>query len=286
MYHFDQYFHTENQIQERVNQITGSKLSPAEYTAALKIILGCIDYTTLEGSDTTAKIISMCKQARSFERKPLGIPNVAAVCFYPVFSSHASKQLERSEIRVAAVAGGFPAGQIPLKMKIEEVKFAAANLADEIDVVISRGLILSGKIEEATAEISALKEAAGKSHLKVILETGELESIVNIRTAAEAAINGGADFIKTSTGKIAVGATPEAVIVMLDTIKEYFEHTGKMIGIKPAGGISEPETALQYYLLVKEILGENWLNKDFFRIGASRLAGKVHAILTQHELSK
>jgi deoxyribose-phosphate aldolase len=286
MYHFAQYFHTEPQIQERVARITGKKLSPEAYNAALKTILGCIDYTTLEGSDTTAKIISMCKQAKSFELKPKGIPNVAAVCFYPVFAQQASRQLANSEVKVAAVAGGFPAGQIPLKMKIEEVKYAAANNADEIDVVISRGLILSGKIEEATAEIAALKEAAGKAHLKVILETGELESVINIRTAAEAAINGGADFIKTSTGKISVSATPDAVLVMLDTIKEYYDQTGKMIGIKPAGGISEPQTAIHYYLLVKEILGEKWLNKDFFRIGASRLAGKVHAFLNEQDTSK
>ncbi len=280
MFQFDQYYYTEKQLKERIAQITGKTLAPKEYAEALKIILGCIDFTTLEGSDTTAKIISMCKQAKSFERKPDQIPNVAAVCFYPVFASQAKKQLEKSGINVAVVAGGFPSGQIPLKHKVAEVKYAAENHADEIDVVISRGLILTGKIEEATNEIAALKEAAGKAHLKVILETGELESAINIRIAAEAAISGGADFIKTSTGKIAVGATPEAVLIMLDTIKEYYQKTGKIIGIKPAGGISEPETAIHYYLLVKEVLGEKWLNKNWFRIGASRLAGKLHAALT------
>jgi deoxyribose-phosphate aldolase len=280
MYHFDQYFYTEKQLKERVNDITGKNLTQPEYLSALKNLLGCIDYTTLEGSDTTARIISMCKQAKSFERSTPGIPNVAAVCFYPVFAALAKGQLNNSGIRVAVVAGGFPAGQIPLKLKVEEVKYAVENQADEIDVVISRGLILTGKIEEATREIAALKEAAADTHLKVILETGELETIENIRNAAEAAIHGGADFIKTSTGKIAIGATPEAVLVMLDTILEYYEKTGKMIGIKPAGGISEPEAAIKYYLLVKEILGEKWLNKKYFRIGASRLAGKIHDVLT------
>jgi len=280
MIQFDQYYFTDIQLKERIATITGTTLNPSEYETALKTILGCIDYTTLEGSDTTAKIITMCKQAGSFERKPLGIPNVAAVCFYPVFAAQAKKQLENSDIRVAVVAGGFPAGQIPLKMKVEEVRFAVENQADEIDVVISRGLILTGKIEEATREIAALKQAAGKAHLKVILETGELETIVNIRAAAEAAILGGADFVKTSTGKIAVGATLEAVIVMLDTIKEYFDKTGKIIGIKPAGGIAEPEVAIKYYQLVKGVLGDKWLNKEYFRIGASRLAGKIHTALT------
>lgn len=246
---------------------------------ALKTILGCIDLTSLEGSDTNVKIFTICQHAQTFANPDLGIPNVAAVCFYPVFTQLAKDQLKDSGIKVASVAGGFPSGLIPAEIKEAEVKYAVEKGADEVDVVISRGYILANKCREAYDQIALMRKAAGKARMKVILETGELETVFKIRRASEVAIGGGADFIKTSTGKILPGATPEAVLIMLDTIKEHYEKTGKMIGIKPSGGISEPEDALMYYSLVKEVLGEKWLNNNYFRIGASRLAHKIAAIL-------
>lgn len=255
------------------------KLSDTETREALKTILGCIDLTSLEGNDTNVKIFTICQHAQTFERKADGIPNVAAVCFYSVFTELAKSQLKDTGIRVASVAGGFPSGLVPAEIKEAEVKYAVEHGADEVDVVISRGYILANKCSEAHGQITGMRNAAGDAKMKVILETGELETVFKIRRASEVAISGGADFIKTSTGKISPGATPEAVIIMLDTIKEHYEKTGKMVGIKPSGGISEPEDAIRYYLLVKEILGEKWLNKDYFRVGASRLAHKIAAIL-------
>ncbi len=183
--------------------------------------------------------------------------------------------LEGTTVEVASVAAAFPSGQLPIDLKVAEVKYAVAEGADEIDIVISRGKLLENKYEEVYDEIFALKEACGNAHLKVILETGELETTSKIRKASEISIKAGADFLKTSTGKIKPAATPEAFLHMLDTIKEYHEKTGKKIGIKAAGGISEPDDALVYYNLVKNVLGKDWLNKKLFRIGASRLANKL-----------
>jgi deoxyribose-phosphate aldolase len=236
--------------------------------------LGLIDLTTLEGSDTQEKIGQLCNQAR-FSAISKTFPDAAAVCVYPALVSKAVKYLKGTRIRVASVAGAFPSGQTSLHVKLEEIKFAVGEGADEIDTVISRGKLIEGREEEVFDEIAAIREGCGDKHLKVILETGELPSIAMVRKASELAILAGADFIKTSTGKINTGATPDAFLIMLDTIREYLEKTGKAIGIKPAGGIRTPEQALVYYRLVREVLGEQWLNKDYFRIGASSLAGEL-----------
>jgi deoxyribose-phosphate aldolase len=184
---------------------------------------------------------------------------------------YAKKYIDDSPVRIAAVAGAFPSGQTSLAVKLMEVKFAIGEGANEIDTVINRGLLLEGSYQQVFDEIAAIKEACGEAHLKVILETGELNSIVAIRKASEIAINAGADFIKTSTGKVAVGATFPAFLIMLDTIKEYVSKTGKAIGIKPAGGIRTTGQAIDYYNLVNGILGEQWTSPNFFRIGASSL---------------
>jgi deoxyribose-phosphate aldolase len=206
---------------------------------------------------------------------------VAAVCVYPTFIKTVKDNLKGSDINIASVAAGFPSGQTPLFIKREEVRFAVDQGADEIDIVISRGKLIEGEYNEVFDEIMELREASSGVHLKVILETGELESVYNIRKASELAINAGADFIKTSTGKIKPAATERAMLIMIDTIKEYFTKTGKKVGIKPAGGISEPHQVLNYYIMVNGILGEQWLNKDYFRIGASRLADNLfNEILT------
>jgi deoxyribose-phosphate aldolase len=281
MIEFENYNTKIDDLTERSKAISKIKLSDTEKREALRTILGCIDLTSLEGNDTNVKIFTICQHAQTFADKEKGIPSVAAVCFYPVFTELAKDQLKDTNIRVASVAGGFPSGMVPVEIKVAEVEYAVNKGADEVDVVISRGYILANKCREAFNQIVEMRKAAGKATMKVILETGELETVFKIRRASEVAISAGADFIKTSTGKIKTGATPEAVLIMLDTIKECYNKTGTMVGIKPSGGISEPEDALHYYLLVREVLGEKWLNNNYFRIGASRLAHKIAAILKE-----
>lgn len=275
MIDFTNYNHSLSELGQRAEKIVDVKLSKQESGEILKTILGCIDLTSLEGSDTNVKIFTICQHAQTFANPEKGIPNVAAVCFYPIFTELAKSQLKQTDIKVASVAGAFPSGQSPMEIKEAEIKYVVAEGADEVDVVISRGLLLANKCREAFEELLVMKQAAGEAKLKVILETGELETVYKIRRACEVALNAGADMIKTSTGKIKVGATHEAALIMLDSIKEHFERTGKMVGIKLSGGISEPEEAIKYYLLTKSVLGEKWLNKDYFRIGTSRLAHKI-----------
>lgn len=235
-----------------------------------RTLLSCIDLTTLEGSDNTVRIVELCRKACSFGES--GLPLPAAVCVYPPFVRLAKNQLKGTGIRVAAVAGAFPSGQSPLAVRLEEVRYTVNEGADEIDMVISRGRLLEGDESYVFDEITAFREVCKDVHMKVILETGELRSPALIRKASEIAIAAGTDFIKTSTGKIQPAATEEAMEIMLEVIREHYEKSGKKIGIKPAGGISEPGQALQYYLLTERILGTGWLNKNLFRIGASRLA--------------
>jgi deoxyribose-phosphate aldolase len=243
-------------------------------------ILSCIDLTTLEGSDNTGKITTLCRKALSFGES--GLPLPAAVCVYPPFVKLAKEMLKGTGVRVAAVAGAFPSGQSPLRVRLQEVSYTVGEGADEIDMVISRGRLLEGDEKFVFDEIAAIREVAKEVHLKVILETGELKTPGLIRTASGIAIAAGADFIKTSTGKIQPAATEEAMEIMLEVIRDHYEKTGRRIGIKPAGGISEPEQALKYYRLTERILGAEWLNKDLFRIGASRLADALAAELLPH----
>ncbi len=270
---FISYTHTSSSLQERIDKI----LSHASYgKEELKFLLSIIDLTSLEATDTRQRIMDICKKSYSFSTSHEGLPNVAAVCFYPPFMATAKEALNEKDIAIASVAGAFPSGQSPLHVKLEEIKYAIEEGAGEIDMVISRGLFFEGKYQEVRDEVEAIKILCGENiHLKVILETGELKTPANIRKASELAILGGGDFIKTSTGKIKPAATLEAFLVMLDTIKEYYEQTGKKIGIKAAGGISDSQEALKYYALVDAILGKEWLTKDFFRIGASRLTDKL-----------
>lgn len=276
---FNTYSYTSEEIQERIQSILQKGKQGLDEQKAYRQILSFIDLTTLEGADTNEKAANLAKQACNYANAEKQIPNVAAVCVYPTLVKVVKENLSDKNIGVASVAGAFPAGMSPIEIKVAEVKYAVGEGADDIDMVLSRGKFLEGKLEEVQEEVKSIKEACGTAHLKVILETGELKSVENIRKASELSILGGGDFIKTSTGKIPVAATVEAMLVMLDTIKEYYEKTGKKIGIKPAGGISEPEVAIDYYLLVKEVLGEEWLNNQLFRIGASRLANKVFDLI-------
>jgi deoxyribose-phosphate aldolase len=267
---------SEAEINDRIAQITDRGFLNLSEIDALILSLSMIDLTTLEGADTDEKVIKMCKKAFSYNIQNPQIPNVAAVCVYPTLVKIAKKTLVGKNINIAAVAGAFPSGQSPINVKVEEVKYAVLEGADEIDMVISRGKFLEGKFEIVFNEIVAIKQACGTAHLKVILETGELETLSNIKLASEIAISAGADFIKTSTGKISPAATEQAFLVMLDVIKEHYLKTGKMIGIKPAGGISETKSALRYLMLLEETLGEKWLNNQWARFGASRLADNVY----------
>jgi deoxyribose-phosphate aldolase len=272
---FKDYQIDEQEIKNRLDNILSQDFESLNRKDALRIILNVIDLTTLEGSDTNQKIKDMCYQARRFKVNGPDIPNVAAVCFYPPFAALAKSQLKETGIHVACVAGAFPSGQAPLDVRVAEVRYAAEQGADEIDMVISRGRFLEGDFQYIYDEVAAIKEACGKAHLKVILETGELKTSSNIRKASDIAIAAGADFIKTSTGKIPQAATLEAFIVMLDAIKEHYEKTGKMIGVKPAGGIRDAAEALKYLLVLEKVLGEKWMNNTWFRIGASSLANNV-----------
>ena len=268
---------------ERVQRFGKRSIKKSSKVEGLKLMLSMIDLTTLEGKDTPGKVIQMCYKAMHPHDALPGIPTVAAVCVYPSLVGVAKKALKGSNISVASVATAFPSGQASLKVKLDDTRFAVEEGADEVDMVISRGKFLSGEYNYVFDEIAAVKEACGKAHLKVILETGELETLDNVRKASEIAIHAGADFIKTSTGKIQPAATLPVTYVMLDTIKDHYLKTGKMIGMKPAGGISNSKLAMQYLVMLNEVLGEKWMNNTYFRFGASSLANDVLMQLVKAE---
>ena len=280
---FKPYLFSEETLLSRVDEALSRQSRLCDRNESLKTIFQCIDFTTLEAFDNETKINDFCSKALSFKDNDLHI-SVPAVCIYSPFVRQAKELLRGSDIKVATVACAFPSGQMPFELKRREVEYCVEQGADEVDMVISRGTFLAGRLDEVYEEIKSVREAcAPPVRLKVILETGELKSVENIRRASGIAINAGADFIKTSTGKSPVSATPLAAIIMCDTIKEYFEATGRMVGFKPAGGMSTIDDALTYFYIVREVLGERWLNKDYFRVGTSRLAGKVMDELMQNK---
>jgi deoxyribose-phosphate aldolase len=231
--------------------------------------------TTLEGKDTPGKVKQMCYKAQHLHDLHPELPTVAAVCVYPSMVAIAKKELKSLSVKIASVSTAFPSGQAPMEVKLADTKFAVDAGADEIDMVISRGKFLSGEYNFVFDEIAAIKEVCGKARLKVILETGELATLDNVRKASDIAIYAGADFIKTSTGKIQPAATMQVTYTMLMAIRDYFDETGIMVGMKPAGGISTSKLALHNLVMVKEVLGEAWLNNQWFRFGASSLANDV-----------
>ena len=234
-----------------------------------------IDLTTLEGADSDGKVRQLCSKAKHLHDALPDLPHVAAVCVYPMLVSCAKEQLRDTGIKIAAVATGFPSGQYPRSTKLADTKFAVEEGADEIDMVISRGHFLAGEYAYVFDEICAIKQACGPAHLKVILETGELGSLDSVRKASDLAMHAGADFIKTSTGKVQPAATQPVTLVMLEAIRDFYQATGKKIGMKPAGGISTAKVSLQYLVMLRETLGEDWLTPDLYRIGASRLANDI-----------
>ena len=240
----------------------------------LKLIFSLIDLTSLEGSDTSLKIEELCNKVLSIEAIG-GLPNVAAICVFPTFAKLVSQKLNKTSINTACVAGAFPSGQSPIEVKLKEVDWAIKEGATEIDMVISRGKLIDGNYQEVFDEIVAIKKCCGSKHLKVIIESGELQTNKNIRVASDLAMYAGADFIKTSTGKISEGATYNSVFVMLNAIKAFYSKTNIKIGMKPAGGISEIKTASNYLRLVEQIVGTEWINNQLFRFGASSLAKEI-----------
>ena len=263
-------------IEDRVNRITKRSIKKEAKLEGLKMALNMVDLTTLEGMDTVNKVTQMCYKAQHLHDEFPGLPTVAAVCVYPNFVKIAVKAMKRSPIKVASVATAFPSGHSSLDVKIADTKMAVDAGAHEVDMVISRGKFHMGDFGFVYDEIAAIKQACGKSvRLKVILETGELGNLDNVRLASDIAIAAGADFIKTSTGKIKPAATLPVTLVMLEAIKDHYYKTGIMVGIKPAGGISNSKLALQYLVMVKETLGVNWLDNHWFRFGASSLANDL-----------
>ncbi len=262
-------------VEERVARLNKRSIKKESKIFALKLALSMMDLTTLEGKDSIGKVIQLCQKAKVPYAPMPELPTVAAVCVYPTMVRTAKNAVKGSGINVASVATAFPSGMAPLSVRIDDTKFAVDEGADEVDMVISRGAFLSGQYQQVFDEIAAIKEACGDAHLKVILETGELLTYENVRKASDIAMDAGADFIKTSTGKISPAATQPVTLVMLEAIRDYYYKTGKMIGMKPAGGIRTAKQAIQYLVLVKETLGAAWLNNEYFRFGASSLANDV-----------
>ncbi len=270
-------------VEERCARFQSRSIKDATKTAGLNLAMSMIDLTTLEGKDSEGKVKQLCYKAMHPHDAFPGIPQVAAICVYPTMVKTARQALKDSNIHVASVATAFPSGLAPLKVKLEDTRFAVNEGADEIDMVISRGKFLQGEFDFVFDEIAAIKEACGKAHLKVILETGELSTLDNVRKASDLAILAGADFIKTSTGKIQPAATMPVTLVMLEAIRDYYYATGKMIGMKPAGGIANSKLALHYLVMVNETLGAAWLHPDWFRFGASKLANDIVMQLVKQE---
>ena len=270
-------------VEERASRFTKRSIKNETKLNGLKLVLNMIDLTTLEGKDTDGKVKQLCYKAMHPHDALPGLPTVAAVCVYPTMVKVAKKALEGSGINVASVATAFPSGQAPRDVKIRDTKYAVANGADEVDMVISRGKFHAGEYNFVFDEIAAIKEACGPARLKVILETGELGTLDKVRRASDIAMHAGADFIKTSTGKIQPAATMPVTLVMLEAIRDFYYKTGKMIGMKPAGGISKSKLALHYLVMVKEVLGDDWLTNEWFRFGASSLANDVLMQLVKME---
>lgn len=262
-------------VQQAVEKLIRENFEKYDNVETYKRLFNCIDLTTLHTEDNTQSVSRFTRRVNDFDEQHPELPNVAAICVYPNFAGTVRMNLEVSDVRIAAVSGGFPSSQTFTEVKVAETMLAVKDGADEIDIVINVGDMLGGNYEDMCDEIAELKSACGDAHLKTILETGALKSAANIKKASILAIYSGADFIKTSTGKQEPAATLEAAYVMCQAIREYYENTGTMIGFKPAGGISTTADAVKYYCLVAEILGEKWLCNDYFRIGASRLANNL-----------
>lgn len=259
------------QIKAKIDQVEQRALLMQD-KSILSHIFSLIDLTSLNSNDSVAKITGLVEKVNGISERFPDLPNVAAICVFPNFVPTVRKVLKTDKVKIASVAASFPSSQTFLEIKTAEVKMAIETGADEVDIVISLGEFMEGNYDFVSDEIRKIKQVAGNAHLKVILETGSIEDLSLIKLASFIAMEAGADFIKTSTGKMEKGASPEALWVMCEAIKEFYEKTGKAVGIKPAGGISDISTSVRYYLIVNEVLGNDWLKPERFRIGASKLA--------------
>jgi deoxyribose-phosphate aldolase len=262
-----------------------AKMSDLHQKADMKLALSIIDLTTLSAEDTQEKGRIMAEKVSQFPRHFIELPNVAAICVYPTLVKSVRDHLKDPNVALAAVSAGFPSSMTFIEVKEMETAMAVAAGANEIDIVISVGTFFEGNFATVSDEISRIKRSCGKAHLKVILETGALKTAENVWKASMLSMEAGADFIKTSTGKMDPAATPEAAWVMCSAIKEFYSKTGKKVGFKAAGGIVESSDALLYIAIVREILGEEWLNSRLFRIGASRLANNLLTSITEEKIS-
>jgi deoxyribose-phosphate aldolase len=262
-------------VEARAGELAKRSIKKDAKLFALDLAIRVMDLTTLEGSDTPGKVAALCSKAIRPDPTDPSIPSCAAVCVYPNLVPVAKERLARTQVKVASVATAFPSGQSPLDVKLRETEEAAAMGADEIDMVIDRGAFLSGRYAKVFDEIVRVKEACGEAHLKVILEVGELGTYDNVRRASLLAMAAGADFIKTSTGKLPGAATLPVQLVMLEAIRDVHDETGRKVGMKPAGGVRTAKNAIQYIVQLYETLGPEWLTPDLYRIGASSLLNDV-----------
>jgi deoxyribose-phosphate aldolase len=262
-------------VEERAASLAKRSIKRESKLFALDLAIRMMDLTTLEGADTPGKVAALCSKAMRPDPVDPTVPPVAAVCVYPNLVPVAKEKLGDSGIKVASVATGFPSGQFPTELKLADVRSAVELGADEIDMVIDRGAFLSGRYAKVYDEIVRVKEAAGDVHVKVILETGELGTYDNVRRASLLAMAAGADFIKTSTGKISPAATLPVALVMLEAIRDVHDETGRVVGFKPAGGVRNAKQAVQHLVLVHETLGPDWMTPDLYRFGASSLLNDV-----------
>ena len=262
-------------VKEKIDAIIKDKVPENVTLEVKKFLMGSIELTTLKTTDSDESVLAFTEKVNEFESRYPEIPHVATICVYPCFASIVSKSLEVEGVEVACVSGSFPSSQALIEVKIAETALALKDGATEIDIVMPVGKFLSGDYEGMCDDISELKAVCGEHAMKVILETGALKTVENIKKASILSMYAGADYIKTSTGKLEPAATPEAAFVMCTAIREYYEQTGIQIGFKPAGGINSVTDAIVYYTIVKEVLGEKWLTNRWFRIGTSRLANML-----------
>ena len=273
----------DDEVMTKVDALIGKKLDENDNLEAKKLLFHCIDLTSLKCTDSEESIMKFTEKVNEFVDKYPDLENVASICVYPNMAEIVSDTLEADDVKIACVSGGFPSSQTFMEVKVAETAMAIHTGAEEIDIVMPVGKFLCGDYEGMCDEIGELKDICGEKPLKVILETGALRSASNIKKAAILTMYSGADFIKTSTGKEAISATPEAAWVMCEAIKEYYKETGRKVGFKAAGGIDSVKKALAYYTIVKEVLGEEWLNNGLFRIGTSRLANQLLSEITGEE---
>ncbi len=262
----------DNAVREAVTKLIAEKVPQNDTLEVKKFLMGSIELTTLKTTDSEESVLAFTERVNDFDAQYPDLPHVATICVYPCFAKVVSESLEVDGVEIACVSGSFPSSQALIEVKVAETALAVKDGATEIDIVMPVGKFLSGDYEGVCDDISELKEACGVAPMKVILETGDLKTGSNIKKASILSMYAGADYIKTSTGKEKISATPEAAYIMCQAIKEYYDKTGIQIGFKPAGGLNTVTDALIYYTIVKEILGEKWLTNKWFRIGTSRLA--------------